>query len=157
LLGWKTIGLTRGSKNVFTIDSEHDRINILTAMGCFQEKETLEKALRFTLETVPDRNKFIPIASAAANPNTGSFLWDWYLTQREALESFHPMLYERVITSIVPICGIGRAEAVHGFFSHYLDTPAAPRDAIRMSLERLDINCRMRMNQAESKGQFTAA
>ena len=133
-------------------DSEHDRINILTAMGCFQEKKTLEKALRFTLDTVPDRNKFIPILSAAANPYVGSFLWDWYLSYREVLESFHPLLYERVITGIVPICGIDKAEAVHAFFSRYLDTPTAPKDAIRMSLERLKINCRMRMNQAESKG-----
>jgi aminopeptidase N len=125
--------------------SEHDRINILTAMGCFQKKKTLEKTLRFTLGTVPDRNKFIPILSAAANPCTGSFLWDWYLSERKTLESFHPLLYERVITGIIPMCGMDKADTVHTFFSDYLNTPAAPRDAIRMSLERLKINCRMRL------------
>ena len=125
-------------------ESEHDRINILTALGCFRNEAVLEKALRFTLDSVPDRNKFMPIVSAAAVPRTGPFLWDWYLAHREELENFHPLLYERVITGIVPVCGLHCEDAVNSFFTDYLQRPEVPKEAIRMSLERLAVNGRLR-------------
>ncbi len=125
-------------------ESEHDRINILSALGCFQKESTLEKALRFTLDTVPDRNKFIPIVSAAGTLHAGPFLWNWYISHREELENFHPLLYERVIAGIVPVCGIHCEEAANAFFQEYLEKPGVPKDTIRMSLERLKINARLR-------------
>jgi len=137
----------RLEKRFHTSDSEHDRINILTALGCFQKESTLEQALRFTLDAVPDRNKFIPIVSAAGTPHPGPFLWDWYVSHREELETFHPLLYERVIAGIVPVCGIHCEEAAAVFFRDYMERPGVPKDAIRMSLERLRINARLRSNR----------
>jgi len=125
-------------------ESEHERMNVLIALGCFKERKTLEKALRFTFDAVPARNKFIPIASAAANPNAQSYMWEWYLAHREELETFHPLLYERVIDAIIPVCGLGAPDDVKTFFTGYIDEHAYLKDTVRMSLERLEVNVRLR-------------
>jgi hypothetical protein len=54
------------------------------------------------------------------------------------------MLYERVIGAIVPVCGLGREEAVEEFFKDYLAQDPKFRDVIRLSLEKLEINRRLR-------------
>jgi len=127
-----------------TSPSEHDRINILTALGCFRRTETLEQALAFALTGVPDRNKFLPIVSAAANPAAAGTVWRWYLSHLDALEGFHPLLYERVIAAVVPVCGLEVPDTVEAFFREYLKKKGAPAEVIRMSLERLDVNRRLR-------------
>jgi len=54
------------------------------------------------------------------------------------------MLYERVIGAILPVCGLGREEEVQGFFKDYLEQNQKFRDVIRLSLEKLEINRRLR-------------
>ncbi len=98
----------------------------------------------YVLTTVPPRNKFIPIVAMSANPHAVPLLWDWYVNHLAELEQFHPMLYERVIASIVPAAGIDHAEAVRRFFADYILKNAKAADVIRLSLERLEINQRMR-------------
>ena len=127
-------------------ESEHERMNVLIAMGCHSTMDTMNKALRFVLDNVPDRNKFIPIVSAGVNPNISPYLWNWYLANLDELEGFHPLLYERVISSIVPIGGLADPDGVKDFFNDYLKKDAVPKDAIKMSLERLEINRRMKLN-----------
>jgi len=62
----------------------------------------------------------------------------------DELEQFHPMHYERVITAIVPLCGLGREEDVKGFFEEYMEKKEKAKEAIKLSLEKLEINSRMR-------------
>jgi len=52
--------------------------------------------------------------------------------------------YERVIAAIVPVCGLGKKEEVKAFFEQYLKQKNKARDVIQLSLERLEINERMR-------------
>jgi hypothetical protein len=52
--------------------------------------------------------------------------------------------YERVIAAIVPAAGIQRADEVNAFFADYLKKKDRAKDAIKLSLERLAINLRMR-------------
>ncbi|HIJ56291.1 MAG TPA: M1 family metallopeptidase [Deltaproteobacteria bacterium] len=127
-------------------ESEHERMNVLIAMGCHSKMDTMKKALRFVLDNVPDRNKFIPIVSAGVNPNISPYLWNWYLANLDELEGFHPLLYERVISSIVPIGGLEDPDGVKDFFNDYLKKNTVPKDAIKMSLERLEINRLMKLN-----------
>ena len=54
------------------------------------------------------------------------------------------MLYERVIAAIVPTAGIERAYEVKSFFEDYLKKSDKAKDVIKLSLERLEINLRMR-------------
>ena len=123
---------------------EHARLNMLSALGCFKDEALIIKSLRYTLDTVPARNKFIPVVAMASNPHAIPLLWDWYVNNLSDIEQFHPMLYERVIAAIVPVAGISRADEVKSFFNDYLKKSDKAKDVIKLSLERLEINLRMR-------------
>jgi len=124
--------------------SEHERMNILTALGCFGKRDLIEKTLNYVLTNVPDRNKFIPIGILGANPQAIPLMWEWYRDHVEPLEQFHPVHYERVIAAIVPLSGIGKEEEVRGFFDDYMQQKEKARGVIKLSLEKLEINSRMR-------------
>jgi aminopeptidase N len=124
--------------------SEHERIEVLTAMGCFQDPDLIRKAFEYALKEVPVRNRFIPMVSAAANPHAADAMWPWFVEHIGSLETFHPLLYERVIAGIIPICGLSSSGDVKAFFSRYLKTKPHLEAVVGMSLERLDINLRMR-------------
>ena len=42
---------------------EHERMNILAAMGCFKDADLIKKTQQYTLDSVPARNKFIPVVA----------------------------------------------------------------------------------------------
>jgi aminopeptidase N len=123
---------------------EHERMNILMALGCFKDDALIRKAQQYVLDTVPARNKFIPVVAMCANPSAIPLMWDWYVTHLEQIEDFHPMLYERVVAAIIPSAGIERAAEVKTFFDDYMQQKEKARDVIKLSLERLEINLRMR-------------
>ena len=125
-------------------DSEHERLQILTAMGCFRDLGLIHEALAYTLEKVPERNRFIPMTAAAVNPYATGAMWQWFADHVDSLEALHPLLFERVIAGIVPVSGLLNPEDVNTFFSQYLDQKPHLEAVVRMSLERLEINHRMR-------------
>jgi tricorn protease interacting factor F2/3 len=123
---------------------EHERMNILMALGCFKEKAQIKKSQQYILDEVPARNKFIPVVAMAANAYAIPLLWDWYVSNLEQIEQFHPMLYERVVAAIVPMAGLNREQEVKEFFENYMQKTDKAKDVIRLSLEKLEINLRMR-------------
>ncbi|MGD9302059.1 MAG: M1 family metallopeptidase, partial [Desulfobacterales bacterium] len=123
---------------------EHERMNILIALGCFKDEALTIKAQQYVLDTVPARNKFIPVVAMGANPHAIALMWDWYVSHLEEIEQFHPMLYERVVAAIIPAAGMKRAGEVKNFFATYMKQKEKARDVIRLSLEKLEINLRMR-------------
>jgi len=131
-------------KKISSSESEHERMNMLVAIGCFKDGEVLEGVKRYVLEEVPDRNKFIPIGVMSENPAAIPSLWDWYQANLSAIERFHPVLYERVIAALVPVCGLGREEEVRTFFRDYLKKQEKLADVVKLSLERLEVHSRMR-------------
>ena len=126
-------------------DSEHERMNILVALGCFRDINTTLQVLDYVLDAVPNRNKFIPIVAAAANPYAAPHLWDWFVSRLDRLEQLHPVHFERVIAGIVPLSGIGigRHKEITRFFREYATKRRAAPDVINMSLERMEIYSRM--------------
>lgn len=146
------VGALNGDDNVFDwlvnrlahSESEHDRMNMLVALGRFRDRKMIEKAQQYILDKVPNRNKFVPVVSMAANPYAVPYMWDWYRSELDTLEQFHPLHYERVIVGIVPVCGLGKEAEVSAFFESYMKQKRIASDAIRLSLERLEINSRMR-------------
>jgi aminopeptidase N len=146
------IGALQGDKSVFewfterlaSSESEHERMNMLAALGSFKEQNLIERAQKYILEKVPPRNKFVPIMYMAANPHAAPQMWAWYRSNLESLEKFHPMHYERVIAAIVPVAGLGREEEIDSFFQGYMAKKEKAKDVIKLSLERLKINSRMR-------------
>ncbi len=124
--------------------SEHERMNILAALGSFRDGEAIEQVREFILGHVPERNKFVPICQLALNPKATPDLWEWYISNLEALERLHPIHYERVVAAIVPICGLGKEKEVEAFFSDYVHKKGKAVDTIHMALERLAVHARMR-------------
>jgi tricorn protease interacting factor F2/3 len=124
--------------------SEHERVNILMAMVAFKDWTLIESALDYTLESVPPRNQFIPIAAAGSNPSAADRIWPWYQNHLPRLEAFHPLLYERVITGIVPIGGLALVTQVNAFYDSYVRERPQVKDAVELALENLAINAQMR-------------
>lgn len=131
-----------------TADSEHERMNLLTAMGCFRHEGAIRKVREYVLSSVPDRNRFIPLSVLAGNIDAAPLMWDWFISRRETLEAMHPLLYERVVVSLIPGCGIHQPDAVRNFMTDYKETRPALKDAIRLALEILEIRLRMRAEAA---------
>jgi len=125
-------------------ESEHDRINLLTGMGCAADTRLITRVQQYTLDKVPYRNKFVPIASLASNPHAMPHMWDWFVAHLEQIEKFHPMHYERVIAMVVPSGGLGREDDVRAFLEQYAKEKDKVGDVIRLSLEKLEIFSRMR-------------
>jgi aminopeptidase N len=124
-------------------ESEHERMNILVALGCFKEKEILEQVQKYVLDQVPDRNKFLTVGVMAENVHAIPELWPWFLANRERYEAFHPIHYERVLAAIIPYGGLGKEDEVRSFFESYMRKSDKARDAIRLSLEKLEIHSKM--------------
>ncbi|MCP3952618.1 MAG: M1 family metallopeptidase [Desulfobacterales bacterium] len=123
---------------------EHERMNILTALGGFAGPEQIAAVGQYILEKVPPRNKFVPAMALAENPCAAGFLWQWYQDNLDQLEQVHPMIYERVIAAVISAAGLGAPDAVEQFFTTYMEKNAQTKDVISLSLERLKINLRMR-------------
>ncbi|MBN1102852.1 MAG: M1 family metallopeptidase, partial [Deltaproteobacteria bacterium] len=135
------IGALHGQEDTFdwldrtftSSDNEHERINILTAMGCFRDEALIRKVLQYTLGRVPDRNKFMVIGAMAANPYALPFLWEWFLSSLRQLEQLPPVHFERVVAALVPWSGLGREGEVKAFFEDYMAGKEKARDVIRLS------------------------
>ena len=126
---------------------EHERLNILAALGCFKDQELIVRTQQYILDAVPPRNQFLPVVALCANPNAIDLMWDWYVAELDRIEKFHPMLFERVIAAIIPTAGIQRADEITAHFADYMKNKDKARDVIKLSLERLAINLRMRYGQ----------
>jgi tricorn protease interacting factor F2/3 len=124
--------------------SEQERVNVLVALGGFSEKAVIAKALDYVIHQVPARNQFIPIVSMSTNPTAIPLLWDWYTANITKIETFHPLLHERLITAIVPSAGIYRPDEIRAYFINYLSHSEKAKDAIKLALEKLEINLQTR-------------
>ncbi len=125
---------------------EHERMNILTALGGFTGLQQIAAVGEYILETVPPRNKFIPAMALAENRPAAAFLWEWYQANLAQIEQTHPMIYERIIAAVISAVGLDEPDTVREFFSAYMEKQPQTGDVIRLSLERLEINLQMRRN-----------
>jgi tricorn protease interacting factor F2/3 len=146
------VGAYTGGKQVFdwfanradVSENEHERMNILVALGCFKEKSLIERVQQYVLEKVPDRNKYVPVGILSENPYALSSMWPWYLSARENLEKLHPVHYERVLAAVIPWGGLGRQEEVKAFFREYSFEKHKVEDVVKLAIEKLEINEKMR-------------
>ena len=124
--------------------SEHERMNILAALGCFKQNAVLEQVQAFILDKVPDRNKSLAVGALAENVHAIPCLWEWYLSNQTRFEAFHPVHYERVLAAVIPYGGLGKEDEVKTFFNDSMKKSDKAKDVIKLSLERLEIHSRMR-------------
>jgi len=127
---------------------EHEKVNILTALGGVTGGQLLSRVGQYILESVPPRNKFVPVMAMAENPVAADFLWQWYQDNLAALEQIHPMIYERIIAAVISAVGLKLPDKIETFFEAYIEKQPQTKDVIRLSLERLKINLLMREKNA---------
>lgn len=125
-------------------DSEHERINCLAALGAFRDPATLRAALDFTLHQVPARIRFVPLVAAAANPEAGPTLWQWFEDHIAALETLHPMLFERVLAAVVPTAGLADVGRTRQFLGARQAQRPQLAEVVTLALENLAVNARLR-------------
>jgi tricorn protease interacting factor F2/3 len=127
-----------------TAGSEHERMNLLAALACVSDGKLIRDVLEFCLNKVPSRNRFMPISAMAGNLSAIPILWKWFDSHIEQLGQMHPLHLERVITALVPMCGLYYPEAVRSFFQEYVKKNPRVKDAVTLALEKLSINIQMR-------------
>ncbi|MDX9786105.1 MAG: M1 family metallopeptidase [Desulfobacterales bacterium] len=125
-------------------NSEHERISLLTALGCVRGEAFIQKGIAYTLARVPSRNKHIPLVGFAQNPNAIEWIWKWFEQNNKKMADFHPLILERVVSAIIPLGGMGHEKDVFAYFENDFDKAGVSAGVIRMSLEKLTINVRMR-------------
>lgn len=142
-LNWDEDGIDWFLKRLLSSRSEHERMNILVSIGCFSHTPSIRKALEYVIEHVPPRNKFVPVVAMCANPHATGHIWTWYQEHLTDLEALHPMLYERIITAIIPVFGNRQPQKVKGFFRRYMDQHPQYEESIKLAMEKLEINLGM--------------
>ncbi len=125
---------------------ESEKLYSLQALGCMRDKERLITTLEFNLEQVPKKNRDRIISMAGQNPIMTGYMWQWFLDNLEKLEQLHPMQFESIIAGLIPICGLGKEPEVRQFLEKYVKKNETVKDTIKMALERLDVNSRLRRN-----------
>ncbi|MHA1847024.1 MAG: hypothetical protein ACTSXU_05215, partial [Promethearchaeota archaeon] len=110
------------------------------ALGSFQDKETLKKALQFSLENVPKANRFIQIMSAITNDDFIEEAWSWYEENIRTLDTLHPMHHQRIMIAIISLSGMYNEKPVKSYFSDLIKNKPEFSDIIKMAFELLDIN-----------------
>ncbi|MCK5344442.1 MAG: ERAP1-like C-terminal domain-containing protein [Candidatus Heimdallarchaeota archaeon] len=123
---------------------EPETINILRAIGSFEDKDLQLKALDYVIEKVPSKNKIFPIMISARNLFVVDHLWEWFKKNIVELEKLHPMHLEGVISNIVSVAGLNNPDEVKAYLEDYMQKNDKVKDTIKMTLERLAINSRLR-------------
>jgi hypothetical protein len=107
--------------------SEHERMNILVALGCFKQEAILGQAQEYILNRVPDRNKSLAVGALAENVSAMPRMWEWYLANQGTLRGLSSLcIYERVLAAIIPYGGLGKEDEVRSFFSDYMKKATRP-------------------------------
>ena len=128
-------------------DTEHERSVLTAALGAFRKWPHLEQALAYTLDTLPDRLRFLPLAAAAGNPSATERLWPWFEANLPRIEPMHPLLFERVVAAFIPGPGLQDPQQTRRFSENLIQRQPHLKDVIGLSLERLEINVRFRKRE----------
>ena len=121
---------------------ETERILALTALGCLRDKEELLAALDANSK-VPKSNRAHMINAAAKNSAATSFMWQWFLGNVEQLEQLPLSQLARVISILIPVCGVGKETDVEDFFVGFVKRHKALQDTVKMTMEILEIHSRL--------------
>lgn len=121
-------------------DSDEERIRLLNALMSFVDRSLVALALDLTLSgEVKRQDVGSAVLTAAANPDARDVTWTWFKVNIGVLRK----LYEgtarlsRILSSIIPILGIGRVEEVARFFKEN-EIPEAEK-GIEAGIEKLRI------------------
>jgi tricorn protease interacting factor F2/3 len=128
--------------------SEQERMLLAVAFGCVPP-DNMRKAVRYALNQIPPRLRFIPLQVMSYNPGLAPLVWDMFSAFRSDLEKLPAAFFERVLIGIISIGGLAHPETVKHFFSGYAPEEMKTyqshlQDTIAMALEILEVHLRLR-------------
>jgi len=125
-----------------------EKLYVLEAFGCQRNKKDILKTLNMNLKQVPSQSRHYVFSSMAHNPEAIELIWPWFLKNFKKIETQSSMVYARTIASLIPMGGLENAlenaSEVKQFFKKYLNEKELAKDTIKMTLELLEINSKMR-------------
>lgn len=121
-----------------------EKLYILEAFGCQQNKKDILKTLNMNLKQVPSQSRHYLFSSMARNPEALEFIWPWFLKNFKKIEEQSPMVFARTIASLIPRGGLENITEVKQFFKEYINEKELAKATIKMTLELLEINSKMR-------------
>ena len=121
-----------------------EKLYILEAFGCQQNKKDILKTLNMNLKQVPSQSRHYLYSSMAGNTEALELIWPWFHKNFEKIETQSSMVYARTIASLIPRGGLKNVTEVKQFFKEYINEKELAKDTIKMTLELLEINSRMR-------------
>lgn len=120
------------------IDSDEDKIRLLTAMTAFTHAPLVNQTLDFTLTTeVKRQDTRLILVTATRNPDARNITWKWLQENVGKLEERYEGtgILSGTFLSTIPILGIGRVEEMKAFFTNHKIPDAEV--GINAGLERL--------------------
>jgi tricorn protease interacting factor F2/3 len=123
---------------------EPEVINLLQSIASHEDKDLLLKMLDYVVKKVPSKNKIFPIKIASRNLFIIDYLWDWFKQNRTELEKLHSTHFESIITNVVSLTGLQNPDEVRTYLEEYIKENESVKDTVKMTLERLAINIRLR-------------
>ncbi len=123
---------------------EIEKMYILQALGCFKDEKKIKDTLNLALKQIPQSSRHIVFGVMGRNPHALEHIWPWFLKNHETLEKEGPISYARAIASLLPRGGLPHLEEVKKFLHDHLKEKKIAEDTIRMVLEELEINSRLR-------------
>lgn len=123
-------------------ESEQERMILAAALGCVG-KERLQEAVRFALDNVPPRLRFVPFVMMAGNSKLMGELWGMFLANRKALETLPAFHFERVLASVITVGGLFTNDDVREFLDSYKPESMKSylpylKQTVDMALEKLE-------------------
>ena len=104
------------------INSDEDKIRLLTAMTSFRTASLVSQTLDFTLTTeVKRQDTRLILVTATANPDARNTIWKWLQENIGKLQELYEGtgILSGTFLSIIPILGIGRVEDMKTFFTRH--------------------------------------
>jgi aminopeptidase N len=117
--------------------SESRRRTLLSAMGWFSDERDLDAILDYSTAKVAPQNLHYVIGSIVANRKSRSLLAGWLDRSVDRFVQFPRFSFERIVSTAIPVAGIGRADEVRALTERKLK-PIGSAGPLDMALERMD-------------------
>jgi len=129
--------------------SEGEKVRILSALSCNQDKNKLKELLEFNFKEIPKRNRLNIIAGILKNPESHEWLWEWYMKNFQTIMKELPLMHAaNAIVMLVPIVGFGHEDEAKNFFEPLMKQVPMATNTIKMALEALEIYSTFRVRNS---------
>jgi tricorn protease interacting factor F2/3 len=125
--------------------SEGEKVRILSALTCSNDKNKLKDLLEFNFKEIPKRNRLAIIGGILKNPESHDWLWEWYMKNFQTIMKELTLMHAaNTIVMLVPIVGVGHEDEAKNLFEPLMKQIPMATATIKMALEALELYSKFR-------------